>query len=86
MILAALLSIPMIPLILALAAPKSEAGLEINVWQIVQTLVTVQLIPISIGMAVRQTSVWTVCASHSVRRLLFLSSSGSSRLASSRIF
>ena len=56
MILAAVLSIPLIPLILTLAAPKSEAGLEIDVWQIVQTLVTVQLIPISIGMAVRQAS------------------------------
>lgn len=56
MILAALLSVPLIPLILALAAPKSEAGLEIDVWQIVQTLVTVQLIPIGIGMTVRQVS------------------------------
>ena len=56
MILAALLSVPLIPLILALAAPKSEAGLEIDVWQIVQTLVIVQLIPIAIGMAVCQAS------------------------------
>ncbi len=56
MIFAALLSIPMIPLILALAAPTSEAGLEIDVWQIVQTLVTVQLIPIAVGMTVCQTS------------------------------
>jgi BASS family bile acid:Na+ symporter len=56
MILAAALSVPLIPLILALAAPKSEAGLEIDVWQIVQTLVTVQLIPIAIGMTVCQAS------------------------------
>lgn len=44
------------PLILGLALPKSEAGIELDPLQIVQTLVTVQLIPISIGMAIRQRS------------------------------
>ena len=56
MVVAATLSVVLTPLILGLALPKSEAGIELDPLQIVQTLVTVQLIPISIGMAIRQRS------------------------------
>ena len=56
MAIVALLSVPLTPLILSLALPKSEGGLVINPLQIIQTLLTVQLIPISIGMAIRGAS------------------------------
>ena len=52
MTIAALLCVPLTPLILKLCLPKSEAGLEIDVLQIIQTLLTVQLIPIGLGMAI----------------------------------
>ena len=55
----ALLSVPLTPLILSLALPKSEGGVAISPFQIIQTLVTVQLIPISVGMAIREASpIW----------------------------
>lgn len=54
MVVVALLSVVLTPLILGLALPNSEAGVQINPMQIVQTLVTVQLIPIGIGMAICQ--------------------------------
>ena len=56
MVVVAILSVVLTPLILGLALPKSEAGVQVDPMQIVQTLVTVQLIPISIGMAIRQRS------------------------------
>ncbi len=56
MAIVALLSVPLTPLILSLALPKSEGGLVIDPLQIIQTLLTVQLIPISIGMAIRGAS------------------------------
>jgi BASS family bile acid:Na+ symporter len=56
MVVVAILSVVLTPLILGLALPKSEAGVQVDPMQIVQTLVTVQLIPISIGMAIRQWS------------------------------
>lgn len=54
MIVVALLSVVLTPLILGMALPKSEAGVQVDPMQIVQTLVTVQLIPIGIGMLIRQ--------------------------------
>jgi predicted Na+-dependent transporter len=54
MVVVALLSVVLTPLILGLALPKSEAGVQVDPMQIVQTLVTVQLIPIGIGMAICQ--------------------------------
>ena len=54
MVVVAILSVILTPLILGLALPKSEEGITLDPMQIVQTLVTVQLIPISIGMAIRQ--------------------------------
>jgi BASS family bile acid:Na+ symporter len=56
MVVVAILSVVLTPLILGLALPKSEAGVQVDPMQIVQTLVTVQLIPIGIGMAIRQWS------------------------------
>lgn len=56
MVVVAMLSVVLTPLILGLALPKSEAGVQVDSMQIVQTLVTVQLIPIGIGMAIRQRS------------------------------
>ncbi len=52
MTIAALLCVPLTPLILKLCLPKSEAGLEIDILLIIQTLLTVQLIPIGLGMAI----------------------------------
>ncbi len=54
MVVVAVLSVVFTPLILGLALPKSEAGIQVDPMQIVQTLVTVQLIPIGIGMAICQ--------------------------------
>ncbi len=56
MVVVAILSVVLTPLILGLALPRSEEGVQLDPMQIVQTLVTVQLIPIGIGMAVRQQS------------------------------
>jgi BASS family bile acid:Na+ symporter len=52
MTIAALLCVPLTPLILKLCLPTSEAGLEIDALRIIQTLLTVQLIPIGLGMAI----------------------------------
>jgi BASS family bile acid:Na+ symporter len=60
MTIVALLCVPLTPLILALCLPKSEAGLELDTLQIIQTLLTAQLIPIGLGMAINQFSrKWT---------------------------
>ncbi len=60
MTIVALLCVPLTPLILALCLPKSEAGLELDVLQIIQTLLTAQLIPIGLGMAINHFSgKWT---------------------------
>ena len=56
----ALLSVVLTPLLLILAIPESEGGVVLDPLQIVQTLLTVQLIPIGIGMAICSTSrAWT---------------------------
>jgi BASS family bile acid:Na+ symporter len=54
MAIVALLSVPLTPLILSLALPKSEVGVQINPFQIIKILITVQLIPIIVGMAIRE--------------------------------
>lgn len=54
MVAVAILSVVLTPLILGLALPRSENGIELNKMQIVQTLVVVQLMPIGFGMAIRQ--------------------------------
>jgi BASS family bile acid:Na+ symporter len=60
MTIVALLSVVLTPLILILAIPESEGGIVLDPLQIVQTLLTVQLIPIGIGMAICSTSrTWT---------------------------
>jgi BASS family bile acid:Na+ symporter len=56
MVLAALLSVVLTPLILHLSLPKSTAGLGIDPIQIIELLATVQLIPICVGMGVRHVS------------------------------
>ncbi len=53
MLIVAFLCVPLTPLILAVCLPPSEAGLEIDLWKIIQTLLTAQLIPLSIGMTIR---------------------------------
>lgn len=60
MTIVALLCVPLTPLILTLCLPKSEAGLELDTLQIIQTLLTAQLIPIGLGMAINHFSrPWT---------------------------
>lgn len=60
MTVAALLCVPLTPAILLLCLPKSEAGLELSVIAIIQTLMTAQLIPIGFGMAIKHFSrKWT---------------------------
>ncbi len=51
MTIVALLCVPLTPAILILCLPKSEAGLELSTIQIIQILLTTQLIPIGLGMA-----------------------------------
>lgn len=56
----ALLSVILTPLILILALPATDAGLALSPWAIIQMLLTVQLIPIGIGMAIHKASPgWT---------------------------
>ena len=60
MVIVALLSVVLTPVILAAALPTNEGGLDISSAEIIQTLVIVQLIPISVGMAIRRWSaVWS---------------------------
>lgn len=54
MLIVALLSVILTPLILGWALPTSKAGIKLEPIQIIQILVTVQLIPIAIGMAIRE--------------------------------
>ena len=53
MLIVAFLSLPLTPLILMLSLPSSEAGLEIDTLKILQTLLTAQVIPLSVGMIIR---------------------------------
>ena len=60
MTIVALLCVPLTPLILVLCLPASEGGLELDVLKIIQTLLTAQLIPIGLGMAINHVSrKWT---------------------------
>ena len=53
MLIVSFLGLPLTPLILALSLPPSEAGLQIDTLQILQTLLTAQLIPLSVGMTIQ---------------------------------
>jgi BASS family bile acid:Na+ symporter len=56
----ALLSVVLTPLILILALPATEAGLQLDPWEIIKMLLMVQLIPIGVGMAIHNASPsWT---------------------------
>lgn len=55
MVIVAVLSIVLTPLILALFIPESIGGVTLNPLSIVKTLLMVQLIPISAGMIIRKT-------------------------------
>jgi BASS family bile acid:Na+ symporter len=56
----ALLSVVLTPAILILALPATEAGLQLDPWEIVKMLLMVQLIPIGVGMAIHNVSAsWT---------------------------
>jgi len=60
MTIVALLSVVLTPLILGFTLPTSEAGLDLSAGQIVRILLTAQLIPIAVGMAILQASPkWT---------------------------
>lgn len=60
MTIVALLSVPLTPLIIGFALPETTGGVDLDPLQIVKTLVTAQLIPISVGMAIRSASpAWT---------------------------
>ncbi|MBW2642993.1 MAG: bile acid:sodium symporter, partial [Deltaproteobacteria bacterium] len=52
MVIVAILSIVLTPLILSISIPKSVGGVAIDPIQIVKTLLMVQLIPICVGMVV----------------------------------
>jgi len=56
MTIVALLSVPLTPLIIDFALPKSMEGVVLDPMQIIKTLLIAQLIPISIGMTIRQVS------------------------------
>ncbi len=56
MTIVALLSVPLTPLILNFALPKSTEGVVLDPMQIIKTLLIAQLIPIAVGMAIRQVS------------------------------
>ncbi|MFA9435141.1 MAG: bile acid:sodium symporter family protein [Deltaproteobacteria bacterium] len=56
MVLVAILSIGLTPLILTISIPKSVGGVTLDPIQIVKTLLMVQLIPICAGMVVRHIS------------------------------
>jgi BASS family bile acid:Na+ symporter len=56
MIMVALLSVVLTPLILTLAIPESVGTVELNPLEIVKTLVIAQLIPIGLGIAIRSRS------------------------------
>lgn len=53
MLIVSFLGLLLTPLILALSLPPSEAGLHIDTLKILQTLLTAQLIPLSVGMTIR---------------------------------
>ena len=56
MVIVAVLSIALTPLILSLAIPESVGGVTLDPIDIVRTLLMVQLIPITIGMIIRKAS------------------------------
>jgi BASS family bile acid:Na+ symporter len=56
MTIVASLSIVLTPLILTISIPESVGGVTLNPIHIVKTLLMVQLIPISVGIAIRQAS------------------------------
>ena len=54
MVVVAILSVVLTPLILALTLPPNPEGIELDKLKIIKTLVIVQLIPIGVGMLIRQ--------------------------------
>jgi BASS family bile acid:Na+ symporter len=60
MTIAALLCVPLTPLILSLCLSGGGQGLDLDTWKIIQTVLTAQLIPISVGVAIHHASpAWT---------------------------
>ncbi len=55
MAIVALLSVFLTPLILSVSLPSGEEGIALDPWQIIQTLLFVQLIPIAVAMTIRET-------------------------------
>ena len=53
MLMVAFLGLPLTPLLLEFILPPSTAGLEIDALTILQTLLTAQLIPLSVGMTIQ---------------------------------
>jgi len=56
MIIVALLSVALTPLILGLAIPETIGSVDLNPLEIVKTLVVAQLIPVGLGIAIRSQS------------------------------
>ena len=56
MVIAAVLSVALTPLIIALAFPSGEGSVSVDPMQIVETLLTVQLIPMGVVIRARVTS------------------------------
>ena len=52
MLVVAILSVVLTPLILALTLPQNPEGIELDKLQIIKTLVMVQLVPIGVGMLI----------------------------------
>ncbi len=70
MLIVAFLGLPLAPLILALCLPASEAGLQIDTLKILQTLLTAQLLPLSLGMAIQHAwPTWAETLSRFVPRI-----------------
>ena len=70
MLIAAFLALPLTPLILSVILPPSEAGLEIDALKIFQTLLTAQLIPVSVGLIINHTRpMWATTLLRFVPRL-----------------
>lgn len=60
MVIAAVLSVALTPLIIALAFPSGEGSVSVDPMQIVETLLTVQLIPMGLGMMLQRFNpTWT---------------------------
>lgn len=57
MVIVALLSVGLTPLILSFTLPPSDEGVSIDPMEVIKTLLIVQIIPISVGMTIRRVNI-----------------------------